>query len=60
MQIQVRTDDSNGKLLFEWDADNDIIEIVRKDEKIRVKLYKNGKSADYRVVDRSQKSKFKK
>ena len=60
MQIQVRTNEPNGKLLFEWDTDNDIIEIVRKNEKIKVKLCKNDQFFNYKVLDRTEKSKSKK
>ncbi len=60
MQIQVRTDEPNSKLLFEWDAENDIIEIVRKNEKIKVKLCKNGQFVNYKVLDRTEKAKSKK
>ena len=56
LNIQVRTDNPNSKLLFEWDPENDVIEIVRKSEKIRVKLCKNDHKVKYRILDRLEKN----
>ncbi len=50
MRIEIRTDDHIKKLLFEWDPDNNTIEIVRKREKIRVKLKRDEKSFSYEIV----------
>ena len=59
MRIPVRTYNPNGKLLFVWDTDDNIIEIVRKDEKIRIKLIKNSQLGYYHVLDRFKKNKVK-
>jgi len=55
MHVPVRTDGPDNKLLFEWDTDNDIIEIVHKKELIRVQIIKDGNHGTYKVLDRRLK-----
>lgn len=58
MLIPVRSEDSDGKLLFEWDDENNTIEIVHKKEIIKVQLMKNGNHGTYKVLDRRLKPKY--
>ena len=41
-QIAVRSKGNTGHLLFAWEPDENIIDIVRKDMCYRVKLYNDG------------------
>jgi len=55
MQVRVHTQSPDHKLLFKWDTDNDVIEIVHKKELIRVQLKKDANRGTYRVLDRRLK-----
>ena len=57
MYIPVRSASENGKLLFKWDPCDDTIEIIRKGEKVSIKLVKQGKSGTYSILERRQKVK---
>jgi len=49
--LEIRSGDSEGKLLFQWEPEKDTIEIRRKGVVYRVQLAKHGKSGTYRIVE---------
>ena len=57
MRVLVRTNGHDNKLLFKWDTENDVIEIVHKKELIWVQIIKDGNRGTYRVLDRRSKRK---
>jgi len=53
MQVRVHTQSPDHKLLFKWDTDNDVIEIVHKKELIRCSLRKTqiGERIEFLTAD---------
>ena len=56
MRLDVRSDYTGGKLLFEWDPTENTIGIVQKDMFYRVKLIRNGMNGRYRVLEKRPKA----
>ena len=54
-QIAVRSKGNTGHLLFAWEPDENIIDIVRKDMRYRVKLYNDGIRRNFQVIDEHPK-----
>ena len=54
--MQVRTNETAGARLFDWDPENNVISIVRKDKIYRVKLFSeyNGEHR-YKIIDSKSK-----
>lgn len=53
--MDVRTDYETGKLLFQWDPQNNIISIVHKDMMYKIQLLRNSDSHTYKIVDKRNK-----
>lgn len=58
--MEVRSEYSGGKFLFEWDPGENTIGIVQKDMFYRVKLISSGKGGKYRVLEKRPKPKLHK
>lgn len=56
MSLQVRSDYTDGKFLFEWDPAENTIGIVQKNMFYRVKLIPQGTSGRYRVLEKRPKA----
>jgi len=55
VSMKVRSTDSGGKLLFEWNPDDDTVTLILKGTYYRVKLVKSGKKGTYRILDKRPK-----
>ena len=59
MSMEVRSENGTGKLLFEWNPEDDTITVIQKGTVYRVKLAKTGKNSTYRVLDKRPKHDYK-
>lgn len=55
--MEVRTKNGNGKMLFDWDPENDQIEIISKDMCYLVELQKQPQGGSYRILSEKPKKK---
>lgn len=55
MNLQVRSENGTGKLLFEWDPEKDTITIVHKGTCFCVKLIKLSQRGTYDILDKRPK-----
>ena len=55
MSIEIRSEYGSGKFLFEWDPEEDTIDIVQKGMYYRVQLLRKEKGGTYRIVDKLPK-----
>lgn len=53
--MEVRSEYTNGKLLFEWNPKENIVSIVHKDMLYRVKLIQQTEDSKYCVLEKKQK-----
>lgn len=56
MDMQVRTDYSKGKLLFDWDPKDNTIGIVLKNMFYLIKLIPGGSRSSYRIIEKRPKN----
>ena len=55
VSMEVRSDNGSGKLLFEWNPEDDTITVIQKGTVYRIKLVKTGKNGTYRILDKRPK-----
>ena len=48
--MQVRTNETNSHLLFDWDTDTDTIVIIRNKVKYHVKLFDDYEGKRYKII----------
>ena len=53
--MEVRSEYTNGKLLFEWNPKENIVSIVHKDMLYRVKLIQQTEDSKYCVLEKNKK-----
>ena len=54
--MEVRSDNTSGKLLFEWNPTDNVISIIRKDMFYRIELIRQGECSKYRVIEKRTKN----
>lgn len=48
--MQVRTNETNSHLLFDWDTENDTIVIVRNKTKYHIRLFDDYNGKRYKII----------
>ena len=56
MRLKIRSEYENGKFLFEWDPEEDTIDIVQKGTFYRVQLLRKESGGTYRIVNKLPKT----
>lgn len=56
LEMKVRTNYDSGKLLFDWNPDENTIGIVQKDMFYRVQLLPKSGQGEYRIVEKRPKN----
>lgn len=57
--VEVRSEEQKGKLLFKWDPQSNVVDIVLKDTVYSVKLGQDESGSGYKIIDKKQKPKKK-
>lgn len=57
MFIEIRSEPQKGKLLFKWDPQSNVIDIVLKDTLYSIKLAQSENGGGYEIIDKRIKQK---
>ena len=53
--IEIRSEEQKGKLLFKWDPQSNVVDIVLRDTLYSVKLNGEGGDIGYEIIDKKVK-----
>ena len=55
MFIEIRSEEQKGKLLFKWDPQSNVVDIVLRDTLYSIKLAQSENGGGYEIIDKKVK-----